>query len=458
MEDSTELESLTRPDLERRRGDTRIEIVEPTSPDVRGSDAALAASNFSWSGNFLRGLRTDSVVPSSGRLSSMKPKVRSFYVHQGRVLDSFEEVERLGPASGSEDDSDRDLLLQPPGEGPGQSVQHGGRQYAELDDNQRAGNLEPGSGGESPTAHRRQGARQLALSAVQQATYASLLVNVLLFGLKIAALVLSDSLSVLSSLVDSALDLFTGIVLFVTQRMMRPKTNDVYKYPAGKRRIEPVAIVICACVMGTASLQLIIASAQSIVKGDAKPNVKGLAGAILGISVLAKLALYLFCRRINNPSVQALAIDHRNDTMSNAIAIVFGLLGTYVRTWIDPLGGIFIAIYIIVNWIKAGKEQAEQLVGKGADASVLQQLTFAALQHSTRILQVDTVRAYHFGTNFIVEVHLVLPETMQLKEAHDIGESLQIKLEKLSHVERAFVHLDFESQHRPSDEHMPPDR
>ena len=47
----------------------------------------------------------------------------------------------------------------------------------------------------------------------------------------------------------------------------------------------------------------------------------------------------------------------------------------------------------------------------------------------------------------------MLPESMELKESHDIGESLQQKLEKFPTVERAFVHLDYEATHHPSDEH-----
>lgn len=42
-----------------------------------------------------------------------------------------------------------------------------------------------------------------------------------------------------------------------------------------------------------------------------------------------------------------------------------------------------------------------------------------------------------------------LPEDLPLKEAHAIGETLQIKIEELPEVERAFVHLDFECDHKP---------
>lgn len=47
------------------------------------------------------------------------------------------------------------------------------------------------------------------------------------------------------------------------------------------------------------------------------------------------------------------------------------------------------------------------------------------------------------------QVDIELPEDLPLKEAHTIGETLQINLEKLPDVERAFVHLDFECEHKP---------
>jgi divalent metal cation (Fe/Co/Zn/Cd) transporter len=65
------------------------------------------------------------------------------------------------------------------------------------------------------------------------------------------------------------------------------------------------------------------------------------------------------------------------------------------------------------------------------------------------VKQIDTVRAYTFGGYYFVEVDIVLEEKMPLRQAHDIGESLQDKLERLPEVERAFVHLDFEVSHRP---------
>ncbi len=64
-------------------------------------------------------------------------------------------------------------------------------------------------------------------------------------------------------------------------------------------------------------------------------------------------------------------------------------------------------------------------------------------------MKVDTVKSWHIGTKLLAEVHIVLPEEMTLRDAHEIGEALEIKIERLDWVERAFVHLDYEWSHKP---------
>jgi divalent metal cation (Fe/Co/Zn/Cd) transporter len=100
--------------------------------------------------------------------------------------------------------------------------------------------------------------------------------------------------------------------------------------------------------------------------------------------------------------------------------------------------------------------QLRSLLGKSASPTVLQTLTYVARNHHPDVLAIDTVRAYHYGYNYLVELDIVLPRDMPLHEAHDIGESLQNKLEALDKVERAFVHLDYETSHSP--EHKPSSR
>jgi hypothetical protein len=64
-------------------------------------------------------------------------------------------------------------------------------------------------------------------------------------------------------------------------------------------------------------------------------------------------------------------------------------------------------------------------------------------------------RAYHAGQNYYVEVDVVMDEELPLKVTHDVGQSLQRKLEGLADVERAFVHVDYDHFHDVHEEHKP---
>lgn len=106
-------------------------------------------------------------------------------------------------------------------------------------------------------------------------------------------------------------------------------------------------------------------------------------------------------------------------------------------------------MYTIGTWAKTVLENVDLLVGKSASPEYLAKLTYLIWNHHQEIQHIDTVRAYKFGSNYFVEVDIVLPANMALSQAHDIGETLQMKLEQLPEVERAFVHVDFEFTHRP---------
>lgn len=279
----------------------------------------------------------------------------------------------------------------------------------------------------------------------------SMLCNIGLLIAKAVASYLSGSMSIISSLVDSAIDLVSGIVLWFTARSI--KGTNYYDYPAGKTRLEPISIVVLAVIMAVASVQMIITSVTKIIEQSAEPDISIPTIAIIGATILIKIILFLYCRQVKTPSTDVLAQDHRNDVLSNFFALGFGYVGYKVWRDADPLGAILISLYIVVVWCQTGKEQIRGLTGHTARPVMLQKLLWVCMKHDSRIQFIDTLRAYHFGCNVLVEAHIVLPPHMNLRDAHDIGESLQNKLENYSDVERAFVHIDYDYEHHPSMEH-----
>lgn len=293
----------------------------------------------------------------------------------------------------------------------------------------------------------------------------SLMANVLLTAGKAVAGALSGSIAIISSLVDSVLDLFSGGVMWWATRQV--KHRDLLQYPQGRTKLEPVAVIILSVVMAFTSLQLIREAIEKCIAlsgGDVDllPVVEVATFVITGSTVVVKLALWLCCRKVRSSAVQALAQDHRNDVLSNTAALICGYLGSaeffsetaiYGFAYVDPVGAVLISIYIVVVWWHTGSTQIKMLTGHTASPDFLSKLTWVSVNHHPKIKQIDTVRAFHFGNNFLVEVDIVLSGDMRLEEAHDIGETLQHRLESLNEVERAFVHLDYEFTHNPHLEH-----
>ncbi|GER41190.1 cation efflux family protein [Striga asiatica] len=285
--------------------------------------------------------------------------------------------------------------------------------------------------------------------------------NILLLAFKIFATVKSGSLAIAASTLDSLLDLMAGGILWFTHLSM--KNVNIYKYPIGKLRVQPVGIIVFAAIMATLGFQVLVQAVEQLIEDKQTEKLTynqlvWLFSIMLSASVV-KLGLWIYCKSSGNKIVRAYAKvyihretcftkDHYFDVVTNVVGLVAAILGDKFFWWVDPAGAIILAIYTILNWSRTVLENAESLVGQSAPPEILQKLTYLVIRHP-RVKRIDTVRAYTFGVLYFVEVDIELPEDLPLKEAHTIGESLQIKLEKLREVERAFVHLDYECEHKP---------
>ncbi|OIW14104.1 hypothetical protein TanjilG_19483 [Lupinus angustifolius] len=274
--------------------------------------------------------------------------------------------------------------------------------------------------------------------------------NIILLILKIYATVKSGSIAIAASTLDSLLDLMAGGILWFTHVAM--KNINIYQYPIGKLRVQPVGIIIFAAVMATLGFQVLITAVEQLIENSPPERMSYeqliWLYSIMLTATVVKFILWLYCRSSGNKIVRAYADDHHFDVVTNVVGLVAAVLGDKFYWWIDPIGAILLALYTIINWSRTVMENAISLVGQSASPEFLQKLTYVTVMHP-QIKRVDTVRAYTFGALYFVEVDIELPEDLPLKEAHAIGESLQIKLEKLPEVERAFVHLDYECDHKP---------
>ncbi|VDK51557.1 unnamed protein product [Anisakis simplex] len=277
----------------------------------------------------------------------------------------------------------------------------------------------------------------------------TLLLNIIMIVAKTVAAYLSNSLSIISSVVDSVMDITSGTVIWVCLRSIR-KTNR-YEYPIGRNRLEPIAVMFVAIVMIIANVIVIGDALLSTIKQDIGPIIDLPTFIIMVSGTVLKMILFLICYQQKSPGAKVLAMDQRNDVLTNIVALAGAYIGNRFWLYADPLGAFFVCIFIITSWAETAYEQIPLLVGKTASGEFINRIIKIAISHNDEIRFIDTIIVYHLGANFLVELHVVMDPEMKLRQTHDISETLQVKLERLPYVERAFVHCDYEFD---GDEHI----
>lgn len=94
----------------------------------------------------------------------------------------------------------------------------------------------------------------------------------------------------------------------------------------------------------------------------------------------------------------------------------------------DPLGGLLLSAYVIINWSHTSAQHIRNLTGAAATADERNILLYMTMRFAKTIKQIQGIQAYHAGDKLNVEVDIVVDENTPLRDSHDLGESLQYVL------------------------------
>jgi cation diffusion facilitator family transporter len=285
----------------------------------------------------------------------------------------------------------------------------------------------------------------------QIAVYGSFAANIALAGLQLYGSISSGSLSLFTTMADAIFDPMSNVTLIVTNRAV--KRVDPNRFPSGKARLETVGNIVFCFLMTSVSFILIAFSVRELVEGSQAQTKPFHLPSVIAVAVAftTKLCLFLYCWSLKDKysQINILWQDHRNDLLINGFGILTSVGGSKLKWWIDPMGAILLSILISVIWLRTAFSEFLLLVGVTASVEKQQLITYDCLTHSPEIEGIDTVRVYHSGPRLIAEVDIVMNAGSSLRDTHDVAEELQIKLEDLPDIERAYVHVDYETTHKP---------
>ncbi|KAI0381981.1 hypothetical protein F5Y04DRAFT_280212 [Hypomontagnella monticulosa] len=280
---------------------------------------------------------------------------------------------------------------------------------------------------------------------VTTAIYVNFAANFILLAGKIAVVVSVSSMSVLASLVDAVLDFLSTVIVWTTTWLI--SRQDQYRYPVGRRKLEPLGVLVFSIIMITSFVQVAIESVSRLASPEHEVIEVGLpALSIMLGTVLIKGLCWLWCRLVKNSSVQALAEDAMTDVIFNTGSILFPIVGFYAQIWwLDALGGLVLSLVVIFNWSRTSSQHIKNLSGFSATADQRNILLYLTMRFAKTIKQIQGLQAYHVGDKLNVEVDIILDASTTLRDSHDLSESLSYVLESVPIVDRAFVHCDYTS-------------
>ncbi|KAM0433021.1 hypothetical protein ACHAPT_004726 [Fusarium lateritium] len=356
-------------------------------------------------------------------------KLRAFYEAQNERLNDWLEVDAVVVAIAD------DVLesMNPDPDHDGDLERRGGIQRVEGN----IGELLPDEEKEK---------RRKASRKANVAININVIANILLLAGKGFAVFTTGSLSLVASLVDSALDLLCTLIVWSTSRLVLWRLEAMRRrFPVGKRRLEPLGILVFSIIMVISFLQILQESFSRLLPPHAKAEILSWAAvASLLATIVLKGAIGIGCRPIKTSQVQALVQDCKTDVIFNTLSLLFPMIGYRANIWwLDPVGAGLLSLFIIYDWGHTCFNNVVRLSGEAADDHTLKKLIYLAYRFAPVVAGFKNVTAYHAGDGVWVEFDVLLDEKTPLNRSHDIAETLQYCAEGLVEVDRAFVTTDY---------------
>jgi ferrous-iron efflux pump FieF len=278
---------------------------------------------------------------------------------------------------------------------------------------------------------------------MRRATYASVTVALALISIKFVAYIVTGSVALLSSLIDSVLDSLASILNFIAVRHALEPADKEHRFGHGKA--EPLAgLGQAAFIMGS-SIFLIFEAINRFV--HPKQIEHGHIGiGVMLVSLVATITLVLYQRHVvketGSLAIQADSIHYLSDITLN-ISIIFALILSSYTGWTmaDPVAALLIAVYIIYSAWKIVKQSLDQLMDRELSVEDREKIKTIASGHPG-VASLHELRTRAAGKDIFIQTHLEMDGEMSLNEAHRIADEVEEELQRAFPNADILIHQD----------------
>ncbi|HZY55738.1 MAG TPA: cation diffusion facilitator family transporter [Reyranella sp.] len=283
------------------------------------------------------------------------------------------------------------------------------------------------------------------------ASIASMSVATVLIAAKTGAWLVTDSVSMLSSLIDSSLDLVSSLITFIAIRAALTPADADHRFGHGKA--EALAGVAQAGFIAASAGGLLLTVADRFL--HPRPVQQEMVGAVVSaIAIVLTFGLMLFqghvVRRTGSLAVTADRAHYTTDFVTNiAVGIGIWLSSRLAEPMIDLAVAVGVAFYLGSGAWHIGRHAIDVLMDRELPNEDRRRILEIVRRHPG-VRSVHDLRTRSSGLNQFIQLHLVLHPTMSLGRAHVISDSVEAAIREAFPQAEVIVHID------PWDDAPPP--
>jgi ferrous-iron efflux pump FieF len=278
---------------------------------------------------------------------------------------------------------------------------------------------------------------------MRQASLASMSVAIVLVVAKGAAWLITDSVGMLSSLIDSALDLVSSMITFLAIRQALIPADEDHRFGHGKAE----------ALAGVAQAGFIAASAGGLMLTviDRFLHPRALQEEFIGVvvsalAVVLTLGLMTFqtyvVRRTKSLAISADKAHYTTDFVTN-IAVGAGIVAStrLAEPLIDLAVALGVAIYLVTGAWTIGRTSIDVLMDRELPEQDRRRI-LDIVQGQPGVRSVHDLRTRSSGLTKFIQLHVVLHPNMSLGRAHIMGDSIQAAIEEAFPQAEVILHID----------------
>lgn len=250
--------------------------------------------------------------------------------------------------------------------------------------------------------------------------------NIFLAAVKTVAGIFSNSIAITADALNNLSDAGASFVTLISFKLSASKPDK--EHPFGHGRTEYIAALITGLLIELMGFELIRLCGERILKPQTI-KFSWLAVIIIIISMCTKALLCIFYnsngKKINSPALSAAAKDSAGDIVATSVTFLGLIMSKFTSIPIDGYLGFAVAVFIMYSGAKVLKNASGMLIGEAPSKTLTKNLCEFIVQNKSVSGMHDLIVHSYGPGHIFASVHIELPSTMTLVEAHKIIDKIE---------------------------------